>query len=547
MAVKIFFCYAREDEELLNKLKAHLKPLQRKGLIDVWYDRDISAGTEWEQQIKEQLNSAQIILLLVSPDFMNSDYCYGIEMQRAIQRHERGEARVIPIILRPVLWKVAPFSKIQSLPKDGKPIVSRDWHSQDEAFLVVVEHIQTTIEQYAPILAQEKMLQILEKNRKVDLRNKSFTRNNDSPYVKLLCPYCIQWFYLGDCEIVSKINPDKILLHVPDDDQRHNARLNPASLTDPKYAQELASRRCPNCKNLLPSSIESADNVSIAIVGDIGSGKSSFIALLVHLLQEGAISAILRFIPINQNIDNKYQNVYFKPLFLHKQALKRTPVGTKPIRYPLMYELFLQDSSVDAGKHINLIIYDSSGEDYLSQERIIEFNKFILYADAIIYLADPLSMPGILRQLPSSLQPIEPSSRKASYVLNIIMQIFERNNDPTLGLDLFSKPIAITISKSDLLKFLMDSSSSTTLFPYSQRSYSVDMEDFKMVNREVMKIIGEFGDHILLNTSKFFQNISFFAVSATGWPTDPQNNFPSIEPIRCLDPLLWIFHELKII
>lgn len=105
MPVKIFFCYAHEDEPLLNKLKTHLMPLQRKGLIDVWYDRDISAGTEWEHQIKEQLNTAQIILLLVSPDFMNSDYCYGVEMQRALERHERGEARVIPIILRPVYWQ----------------------------------------------------------------------------------------------------------------------------------------------------------------------------------------------------------------------------------------------------------------------------------------------------------------------------------------------------------------------------------------------------------------------------------------------------------
>ena len=82
MPVKIFFCYAHEDEQLLKKLKSHLIPLQRQGLIDVWHDRDISAGTDWGQRIKEQLNDAQIILLLVSPDFMVSDYCYGIEMQR---------------------------------------------------------------------------------------------------------------------------------------------------------------------------------------------------------------------------------------------------------------------------------------------------------------------------------------------------------------------------------------------------------------------------------------------------------------------------------
>src|SRR5947209_3702140 len=113
MAVKIFFCYAHEDENLLNKLKTHLKPLQRQGLIDVWYDRDISAGTEWEWEINEQLRNAQLILLLVSPDFMNSDYCYGSEMKRAMERHEAGDARIIPILLRPVYWQEAPFSKLQ--------------------------------------------------------------------------------------------------------------------------------------------------------------------------------------------------------------------------------------------------------------------------------------------------------------------------------------------------------------------------------------------------------------------------------------------------
>src|SRR5205807_7987737 len=99
MPVKIFFCYAREDEALLNKLKTHLRPLQRQGLIEVWYDRDISAGKEWEQEIDTHLNTADMILLLISSDFMYSDYCYGTEMTKALERHECGEARVIPIIL----------------------------------------------------------------------------------------------------------------------------------------------------------------------------------------------------------------------------------------------------------------------------------------------------------------------------------------------------------------------------------------------------------------------------------------------------------------
>jgi len=144
--LKIFFCYAREDEWLLKKLKAHLQPLQRHGPIDFWYDRDIRAGTEWKQEIDEHINSAQIILLLISQDFMSSNYCYGTEMQRAMERHERKAAKVIPIILRPVRWKEAPFSKLQALPTDGKPLVSAAWHSIDEAFVDVVDGISLVIE-----------------------------------------------------------------------------------------------------------------------------------------------------------------------------------------------------------------------------------------------------------------------------------------------------------------------------------------------------------------------------------------------------------------
>jgi len=146
MPVKIFFCYAHEDEPLLNKLKSHLSPLQRQGLIDVWHDRDISASSEWEQEIKEQLNTAQIILLLISPDFMNSDYCYGTELKQAIDRHERKEARVIPIILRPVYWQGV-LGKLQALPKDALPATDPDWHNLDRAFFDAVEGIRKVVEE----------------------------------------------------------------------------------------------------------------------------------------------------------------------------------------------------------------------------------------------------------------------------------------------------------------------------------------------------------------------------------------------------------------
>ncbi len=144
---EIFCCYAREDQSLLLKLRTHLTPLLREKLITIWADTDIDAGMQWEKEIDLHLNTAQIILLLISPDFMNSDYCYSSEMVRALERHKNGEAYVIPIILRPVYWQGAPFAKLQALPTDGIPLTDRKWLSMDEAFFNVVEGIRVVCEE----------------------------------------------------------------------------------------------------------------------------------------------------------------------------------------------------------------------------------------------------------------------------------------------------------------------------------------------------------------------------------------------------------------
>src|SRR5579872_1980399 len=153
MSVKIFVCYAHEDEALLNKLRTQLRPLELQGLIDIWHDCDISAGTDWQQEINTHISSANIILLLVSPNFMNSEYCYSIEMKRALEQHERGETCVIPVILRPVYWQGTPFGKLQALPKDGKAIKSRHWFDLDEAFFDVAQGIYDAIQKLMPNLA----------------------------------------------------------------------------------------------------------------------------------------------------------------------------------------------------------------------------------------------------------------------------------------------------------------------------------------------------------------------------------------------------------
>ena len=145
-SIEVFYSYAHEDEELVKELQKHLSILKWQGVIREWYDREITAGTDWKGQLDQHLNSSGIILLLVSADFLASKYCYDVEMRRALERHDQGEARVIPVLLRMVDgWQGAPFGKLQSLPTDGKPVTS--WKICDEAFADVARGIRNAIGQ----------------------------------------------------------------------------------------------------------------------------------------------------------------------------------------------------------------------------------------------------------------------------------------------------------------------------------------------------------------------------------------------------------------
>jgi hypothetical protein len=139
----VFFSYSHKDEDLRDRLETHLAMLKNQRLIDAWHDRRIKAGDDFDHSISSYLNDANVILLLVSPDFLASPYCYEIEMTRAMERHNAGEARVIPVILRHCDWHTAPFGKLLAAPKDGKPI--KAWPDMDEAFLDVVKQIRAAL------------------------------------------------------------------------------------------------------------------------------------------------------------------------------------------------------------------------------------------------------------------------------------------------------------------------------------------------------------------------------------------------------------------
>ncbi|WP_437311456.1 TIR domain-containing protein [Sorangium sp. So ce388] len=142
--IRLFFSYSHRDEALRDELETHLALLKREGLLQSWHDRRIGAGDEWASQIDTNLDEAEVILLLVSADFLASDYCFDKEMKRALARHDAGQARVIPVVLRKADWRSAPFARLLALPKDGRPVTL--WQDRDEAWTDVALGIRRAIE-----------------------------------------------------------------------------------------------------------------------------------------------------------------------------------------------------------------------------------------------------------------------------------------------------------------------------------------------------------------------------------------------------------------
>ena len=206
--VTVFFSYSHRDEDLRNELEIHLSALKRQGVIQTWHDRRIGAGKDLDDEIDSNLETADIILLLVSPYFIASDYCYNVEMQRAMDRHSKGEARVIPVILHPCDWQQTLFGKLRATPTDGKPVSK--FPNQHDAFLSITNDIRrvaeeitggTKIESEKLKQAQHKgttikpLSQFREKPRSSNLRvRKEFTDIERSRFLSEALDYFANFF-----------------------------------------------------------------------------------------------------------------------------------------------------------------------------------------------------------------------------------------------------------------------------------------------------------------------------------------------------------------
>jgi hypothetical protein len=145
-SLQLFYSYSHRDAALLDQLRTAINQLVHDGLIADWYDGELPAGSRWSREIAQRLQSADVILLLVSSDFLASDFCRSYEMNIALQRESAGDALVIPILLRPVAdWQRSEFAHLTTLPRNRRAVTL--WSNRDLAYASIVEDVRRAIEE----------------------------------------------------------------------------------------------------------------------------------------------------------------------------------------------------------------------------------------------------------------------------------------------------------------------------------------------------------------------------------------------------------------
>jgi hypothetical protein len=271
--ISLFYSYSHIDEDLRRRLEVYLRQLKYEGMIDHWHDRRILPGTNWSQAIDEAIWTADVILLLITPNFLASSYCNDIELQTALERQKRGEAYVIPIILSPCDWQNAPFAHLQFLPKDGKAVTT--WKTEEEGFQNVVQGLRRTI-----------------KHIKAPHRRSTPERQNQ---LRLLRRVQATWV---EGVLEQSLHQAAMI--------RLNLQERPDALTNPWQMQVQETHLAPQTLPADTSITQIYDEADggLLILGEPGSGKTTMLLELARFLLERAEHNAHHQLPVVLNLSS---------------------------------------------------------------------------------------------------------------------------------------------------------------------------------------------------------------------------------------------------
>jgi hypothetical protein len=369
---------------------------------------------------------------------------------------------------------------------------------------------------------------------------------------KIHCPYCFELVHPGDCPIVCG-RDGAVLEAAPKGMQRLRSRFRIKPLTGPIYTQVQARRQCPNprCLKLWPTAYELTENHIIAILGSHGAGVTTSHAVLIHELRQSRVLQAIgatAFSPIDDDTERHYS--VYESLYQEKRVFQGTvPAQLKGgVDDPLIFQLhFPASSGRKQARTVNLFFYDPATEDVQEEAKLVEFVRFIFHASAMLLLADPLGVPAFKKAIDPIHHYLISGERPENFFSRVI-RIYERYH----GGQPIALPLAITVPKSDFLEAFDPGRRSIFFAKPAYEDPAAPkrrwLEEFEKVGQDVQRLLTTTGETALLLWGNHQKRVSYFATALTGHPPTPGTaDYPAIEPIRVLEPLLWILWQLGVI
>lgn len=376
---------------------------------------------------------------------------------------------------------------------------------------------------------------------------------------KIICPYCSEKIDIREllfrcinlhCEFDEdkkysnywRKSANERLNHVFKIDQ-HRYKNVPAKALCPKCKTKTPRKICPCCHNELPHNIGKAKENKIALIGGSNTGKSIYITVLINELSTvlgKKLDASLT--SLNEETIKRYREEFYSPLYNNKILPTHTLPALAEKKFPLMYRLILGKQK---NKNINLVFFDTAGEDLVSTDIIRSEKKYISNSSGIIFLIDPLQIPKVKEKLPKNLFLLDNPDSNPKEILSRIIQYIKEDLLISDG-EMIEIPIALAITKIDAISHLLKSD--TSLNKDSPHDDQFDIEDCEILNREIKDYLENWiGYGFISEIEKHFKNYSYFGLSSLGKiPTESELS-GEISPRRIEDPFLWLLYKNKFI
>jgi GTPase SAR1 family protein len=313
----------------------------------------------------------------------------------------------------------------------------------------------------------------------------------------------------------------------------------------PTCTRTTAKRVCPICHFELMYDTGTTQEEVIAVIGGVSTGKSSYISVLIQRLKnEVGADFNAAIMAIGDSTRERYRNDFYKPIYQDRTIVKKTQSGALNSRtkIPMVFRITIDDKG--RRRAVNLVLFDTAGEDMGSMDLMSTEARYILYSDAIIFLLDPLQIDSVREQLPKADLPIELPDAAPLPIVERLYELHQQHFNMKSE-EKIKKPIAFALAKIDALYSIIDPSS--VLRYTSNHQGALNLSDTQSVHTEISSYLQAWlGPNFNNLTNIHFKNYKYFGLSALGAP--PVNgNVGSVSPLRVEDPLLWILSELSLI